>query len=59
MTYLQHTAPNGEHVTSDVDLPDGWSLADFTGGDPDERSYAQRDEDRRLCNQQIPAKGTE
>lgn len=50
MTYHAHTAPNGEYVASDVDLP---------GGDPDERSYAQREEDRCLCNQQIPAEGTE
>lgn len=59
MTYHAHTAPNGEYVASDDELPGMWSLADFTGGDPDERSYAQREEDRRLCNQQIPARGTE
>ena len=43
----------------DDDLPGAWSRSDFEGGDPDERSYAQRDEDRRLCNQEIPSRGTE
>lgn len=28
--------------TTDDDLPGMWSAADFEGGDPDERSYAER-----------------
>lgn len=42
MTYHAHTAPNGEYVASDDDLPGMWSHADFEGGDPDTRSYAER-----------------
>jgi hypothetical protein len=29
----------------DDDLPGMWSHSDFLGGDPDERSYAQRERD--------------
>ena len=42
MTYHAHTAPNGGYVASDDDLPGMWSHADFEGGDPDTRSYAER-----------------
>lgn len=31
-----------EFVATDDDLPGQWSLSDFTGGDPDERSYTER-----------------
>lgn len=41
------------------DLPGAWSKSDFEGGDPDERSYVQRERDRALCRQQIPERGTE
>ena len=30
----------------DEDLPGMWSHSDFLGGDPDPRSYAQRERDR-------------
>lgn len=33
---------------SDDDLPGMWSHSDFMGGDPDERSYAQREREQRL-----------
>lgn len=42
---------------SDADLPGCWSRADFLGGDPDERSHAQRD--LELGRQQIPTRGQE
>ena len=29
----------------DMDLPGMWSYSDFTGGDPDDRSYSQREKD--------------
>lgn len=32
----------GESVGNDDELPGMWSHADFTGGDPDERSHAER-----------------
>lgn len=32
---------------TDDDLPGQWSLSDFTGGDPNEQSYAQRVRDSR------------
>jgi hypothetical protein len=44
----EHVPPVGrgaEHTTgmaSDDDLPGQWSHSDFEGGDPDERSYAER-----------------
>lgn len=43
-----HRFWNSEHTTglsSDDDLPGQWSHSDFEGGDPDERSYAQRERD--------------
>jgi hypothetical protein len=36
---MDHTADND---ALEMDLPGMWSLSDFTGGDPDERSYAAR-----------------
>lgn len=33
--------------TTDDDLPGMWSRSDFEGGDPDERSYAERERDDR------------
>lgn len=39
--------PNGLNSTTDDDLPGMWSQSDFMGGDPDERSYAQRERDAR------------
>jgi hypothetical protein len=30
------------NLATDDDLPGMWSHSDFTGGDPDERSYAER-----------------
>lgn len=44
---------------NDEDLPGQWSHSDFLGGDPDERSYAQRERDRELGRQQIPERGQE
>lgn len=35
----------GDDWPVDVDLPGMWSRADFQGGDPDERSHAQRGRD--------------
>ena len=45
--------------TTDDDLPGQWSRSDFEGGDPDERSYAQREVDRMLCNHRLPTRGAE
>lgn len=51
--------PNGLNASTDDDLPGAWSASDFTGGDPDDRSYAQREADQMPCRQQIPCKGQE
>lgn len=48
MTYFGHETPSGDwaaHDVPDMDLPGQWSHSDFEGGDPDERSYAQRERD--------------
>lgn len=38
---MSHNAEN------DADLPGMWERADFEGGDPDERSYAERERARK------------
>ena len=39
--------PNAENDAGDLDLPGMWERADFEGGDPDERSYAERERQRK------------
>lgn len=38
---------------SDDELPGMWSVADFIGGDPDERSYAERESVQKLVTDEI------
>lgn len=39
---MTHISDNDPAVVPDDDLPGAWSHSDFLGGDPDERSYAER-----------------
>jgi hypothetical protein len=39
-----------DYIRDPNDLPGLWDSSDFEGGDPDERSYAQREEDREPLN---------